>query len=43
HVNVQFVKVKGHSGDKYNDLADALANEAMRSGKFARKLPNSYE
>ena len=27
-VNISFVKVKGHSGDKYNDLADALAKEA---------------
>ena len=24
-----FVKVKGHSGDKYNDLADALAKKAL--------------
>lgn len=28
-VNVRFVKVKGHSGDKYNDLADALAKGAL--------------
>ena len=26
---VAFVKVKGHSGDKYNDLADALAKKAL--------------
>ncbi|MDD5934639.1 MAG: ribonuclease H family protein [Clostridiales bacterium] len=28
-VKVNFVKVKGHSGDKYNDLADALAKAAV--------------
>ncbi len=28
-VQIQFVKVKGHSGDKYNDLADQLAKEAL--------------
>lgn len=27
-VNVTFYKVKGHSGDKYNDLADKLAKDA---------------
>lgn len=27
-LEVNFVKVKGHSGDKYNDLADKLAKEA---------------
>lgn len=26
---VHFVKVKGHSGDKYNDLADLLAKKAL--------------
>lgn len=26
---VTFYKCKGHSGDKYNDIADQLANEAM--------------
>lgn len=30
-VNVKFIKVKGHSGDKYNDLADKLAKEALNS------------
>ncbi len=28
-VIVKFVKVKGHSGDKYNDLADRLAKDAI--------------
>ncbi|MBR4720927.1 MAG: ribonuclease H family protein [Clostridia bacterium] len=28
-VLVEFEKVKGHSGDKYNDRADALAKEAL--------------
>lgn len=27
-VNISFEKVKGHSGDKYNDLADCLAKQA---------------
>lgn len=27
-VNITFQKVKGHSGDKYNDLADELAKKA---------------
>lgn len=28
-VEIRFVKVKGHSGDKYNDLADHLAKQAL--------------
>ena len=28
-VNVTFNKVKGHSGDRYNDMADSLAKEAL--------------
>ncbi len=28
-VNTRFVKVKGHSGDKYNDRADRLAKDAV--------------
>lgn len=28
-VNVTFCKVKGHSGDKYNDMADRLAKDAL--------------
>lgn len=28
----RFVKVKGHSGDKYNDLADRLAKDALGIG-----------
>lgn len=28
-VNIRFVKVKGHSGDKYNDMADELAKSVI--------------
>lgn len=28
-VSIRFVKVKGHSGDKFNDLADSLAKSAL--------------
>ncbi len=28
-LKVRFVKVKGHSGDKYNDLADELAKSVI--------------
>ncbi len=28
-MKISFVKVKGHSGDKYNDMADALAKAAL--------------
>ena len=28
-LRITFVKVKGHSGNKYNDLADRLAGEAL--------------
>lgn len=28
-VHIQFVKVAGHSGDRYNDLADKLAKQAL--------------
>ena len=28
-VDVDFIKVQGHSGDKYNDLADELAKKAL--------------
>lgn len=32
-IKVYFKKVKGHSGDTYNDLADKLASEAANSNK----------
>lgn len=28
-IKINFIKVKGHSGDKYNDIADKLAKEAL--------------
>ena len=28
-MQIRFVKVKGHSGDTYNDMADRLAKEAL--------------
>ncbi|MBO4873674.1 MAG: ribonuclease H family protein [Lachnospiraceae bacterium] len=31
-LTVQFIKVKGHSHDRYNDLADQLAKEALGIG-----------
>lgn len=35
-VKIEFVKVKGHSGDKYNELADRLAKAAMLKPKAAK-------
>lgn len=32
-VNIKFIKVKSHSGDKYNDLADSLAKAAVGIGE----------
>ena len=32
-LDVRFIKVKGHSGDKYNDRADALAKSALGIGE----------
>ena len=29
YVDIDFIKVKGHSGDKYNDMADELAKKAL--------------
>ena len=29
HIAIHFVKVKGHSGDRYNDMADMLAKQAL--------------
>ncbi|MBE5926666.1 MAG: reverse transcriptase-like protein [Lachnospiraceae bacterium] len=28
-INIEFIKVKGHSGDKYNELADKLAKGSL--------------
>ena len=34
-VNIRFVKVKGHSNKKYNDMADALAKQALGIPDFS--------
>lgn len=36
-LGVNFIKVKGHSGDKYNDLADKLAKEALEGDEIIPK------
>ena len=28
-IDTKFIKVKGHSGDKYNDIVDRLAKKAL--------------
>lgn len=33
HTNIEFKWVKGHSGNKYNEVADALCSEAIASFK----------
>lgn len=36
-VNIEFVKIKGHSNNKYNDIADSLAKGAINN-----KILNNY-
>ena len=31
HINIAFVKVKGHSGDHYNEIADSLAKKSIEN------------
>ncbi len=35
-IDIKFVKVTGHSNDKYNDMADQLAKKALRTSKAAK-------
>lgn len=39
YVQIKFVKVKGHSNDKYNDYADMLAKSVLGigDGSFEKK------
>lgn len=36
-MKIKFIKVKGHSGDKYNELADQLAKSALNPNNFKVK------
>jgi len=42
-IEIYFAKVKGHSGDKYNELADSLAKEAMINGTIHKEVYNARE
>ncbi|WP_080347086.1 ribonuclease H1 domain-containing protein [Clostridium botulinum] len=39
-VSINFIKVKGHSGNKYNDLADLLAKSALGIGDQVNCISN---
>ncbi len=43
HINIEFTKIKSHSGNQYNDMADQLAKEAamINTGK-KEKLKGKY-
>ncbi len=40
-INISFEKVKGHSGNIYNDLADNLAKEAIEQNNIGNPNPNN--
>lgn len=42
YFDLSFVKVKAHTGDKFNELADQLANEALHKG-FAQLAQNASQ
>lgn len=42
-VAISFVKVKGHSNDTYNDIADGLAKQALGIGTCQYTDANPYE
>ncbi|MCM1181973.1 MAG: ribonuclease H family protein [Roseburia sp.] len=41
-VDIRFVKVKGHSGDTYNELADRLAKSALGNAALGNAAPVSH-
>lgn len=43
NLRIKFVKVKGHSNDKYNDIADMLAKSALGIGDGSFKLQNGSQ
>jgi len=48
NLNISFEHVKGHSNDKWNDLADKLANrgsagETCNTGRYARSKSNGMK
>ena len=42
NVAISFMKVKGHSNDKYNDIADGLAKQALGIGSYHYTGVNAY-
>ena len=42
-LDINFVKVTAHSGDKYNDLADELAKKALKGEEVTREVLQTNE
>lgn len=42
-LNIKFVKVAGHSGVKYNDLADSLADQAVKEYAMKNNILPTFE
>ncbi|EGT2205241.1 viroplasmin family protein [Clostridioides difficile] len=43
NLDINFIKVKSHSGDRYNDLADSLAKNALGIGSCKKENSNIVE
>lgn len=43
HTNIEFKWVKGHSGNKYNDWADALCTNSIATFKIGPECPEDFK